>query len=82
MKIPGLSFSIQRAVGISGVKQTIARKINVPTTKHGRMRKLGSVTTDLLSGRDCVKSAGDIVKLTVVNALMDHVPLPKTLKLF
>lgn len=41
MKIPGLSFSLKRAVGISGLKTKIARKVGIPTTKQGVERKIG-----------------------------------------
>lgn len=41
MKIPGLSFSLKRAVGITAVKQKIARKTGIPTTKQGLERKVG-----------------------------------------
>ncbi|MGD0279695.1 MAG: hypothetical protein ABSC11_10355 [Smithella sp.] len=37
----GISFSWKRAVGISGLKNKISRKIGVPLTKQGRQRKLG-----------------------------------------
>lgn len=37
----GLSFSLKRAVGISGLKTKIARKTGLPTTKQGLERKLG-----------------------------------------
>lgn len=40
-KIPGLSFSLKRAVGISGLKTKVARKVGVPTTKQGLERKVG-----------------------------------------
>lgn len=43
MKIPGLSFSWKRAVGITKVKQKVARKTGIPTTKHGLQRKVGSI---------------------------------------
>ena len=42
MKIPGLSFSLKRAVGVSAVKQKIAKKTGIPTTKQGLERKIGS----------------------------------------
>lgn len=42
MKIPGLSFSWKRAVGISQLKQKIARKTGIPTTKAGIQRKIGA----------------------------------------
>ena len=41
MKIPGLSFSLKRAVGISGLKTKVARKTGIPTTKQGAERKIG-----------------------------------------
>lgn len=41
MRIPGMSFSWKRAVGITGAKQRLARATGIPTTKQGRQRKLG-----------------------------------------
>lgn len=41
-KIPGLSYSWKRAIGISGARQRIARRTGIPTTKAGLERKLGS----------------------------------------
>ncbi len=41
MKIPGLTFSWKRAVGITKVKQNIARATGIPTTKQGIERKVG-----------------------------------------
>ena len=41
MKIPGLSFSLKRAIGVSGLKSKVAHKIGVPTTKQGLERKIG-----------------------------------------
>ncbi len=35
-------FSLKRAVGISSVKQKIARTTGIPTTKAGRKRKVAS----------------------------------------
>jgi len=37
----GLSFSLKRATGISGVKQSFAQRTNIPTTKGGLERKIG-----------------------------------------
>ena len=37
----GLSFSWKRAVGISGLRNRIARKTGVPTTVSGIERKVG-----------------------------------------
>lgn len=39
--IKGLSFSLKRAVGISGIKQSIASKTGIPTTQSGLERKIG-----------------------------------------
>jgi hypothetical protein len=41
MKIPGVTFSLKRALGITQVKQQIARKTGIPTTKAGLERKIG-----------------------------------------
>lgn len=42
MKIPGLSFSWKRALGVTQVKQQISRKIGIPMTKSGLERKVGN----------------------------------------
>ncbi|MDD7083103.1 MAG: hypothetical protein PUI22_04595 [Bacteroidales bacterium] len=41
MKIPGLSFSLKRAIGVTKIKQRIARKTGIPTTRQGLERKIG-----------------------------------------
>ena len=41
MKIPGLSFSLKRAIGVTKIKQSIARKTGIPTTRQGLERKIG-----------------------------------------
>lgn len=41
MKIPGVSFSLKRAIGITQIKQKIARKTGIPTSKSGLERKIG-----------------------------------------
>jgi hypothetical protein len=41
MRKYGLSFSWKRALGISGMRQSFARKTGVPTTKYGLERKIG-----------------------------------------
>jgi hypothetical protein len=41
-KTYGFSFSWKRALGISGAKQSFARRNGVPTTKQGLERKIGS----------------------------------------
>lgn len=40
--IPGLSFSIKRALGITQAKQKIARETGVPMSKAGLERKIGN----------------------------------------
>lgn len=47
----GLSFSLKRAVGISGLKTKVARKTGIPTTKLGLERKIGGFVLSVLTGR-------------------------------
>ncbi len=47
-KIPGVTFSWKRALGITKVKQQIARETGIPTTKQGLERKMGATILDLL----------------------------------
>ena len=48
----GLTFSLKRAVGISGLKNKIARKTGIPTTRQGLERKVGhSVLSAFTGGR-------------------------------
>lgn len=51
MKIPGLSFSLKRAIGITGMKQKISKKTNIPTTKQGLERKVGDAVISLFTGK-------------------------------
>ena len=51
MKIPGLSFSLKRAVGITAAKQKVARKTGIPTTKQGLERKVGRMVLGTLFGK-------------------------------
>lgn len=41
IRIPGVSFSLSRALGIDKVKRQIARETGMPTTKSGLERKIG-----------------------------------------
>ena len=41
--IPGVSFSLKRALGISKAKTKIAKATGIPTTKAGRQKKLGKL---------------------------------------
>lgn len=45
-KIPGVSFSLSRALGIDKVKRKIARETGIPTTKSGLERKIGRMIID------------------------------------
>jgi hypothetical protein len=49
--IPGLSFSLKRALGITQVKQKIARETGIPTSKAGLERKIGNVILKTLFGK-------------------------------
>lgn len=51
MKIPGLSFSWKRAVGITAAKQKISRSTGIPLTKGGLERKIGSMVINLMTGK-------------------------------
>ena len=51
MKIPGLSFSIKRAIGITGAKTKVARKVGIPTTKQGLQRKIGGAIMNAVFGK-------------------------------
>lgn len=50
MKIPGLSFSWKRAVGITGLKQRVAHATGIPTTRQGVERKIGAMITSAILG--------------------------------
>lgn len=45
----GFSFSWKRAVGISGAKQSLARKTGLPTTQQGFERKVGASILSLFA---------------------------------
>ena len=42
MKIPGLSFSWKRALGVTHLKREFTKATGIPTTKSGVERKIGS----------------------------------------
>ena len=50
--IKGLSFSLKRAVGISGLKSKIAHKIGIPTKKQGLERKIGAGILSVVIGKE------------------------------
>ena len=47
----GFFFSWKRLLGITGVKQSFARKTGVPTSKTGRERKLGALILKIIFGK-------------------------------
>ena len=49
--IPGLSFSLKRALGITQIKQKVARETGIPTSKAGLERKIGKTILSLLTGK-------------------------------
>jgi hypothetical protein len=51
MKIPGVTFSWKRALGVTQAKQQIARKTGIPTTKAGLERKIGNMVIKSIFGK-------------------------------
>lgn len=49
--IPGLSFSLKRAFGITQAKQKLSRTTGVPMSKVGIERKIGKIIMDVLLGK-------------------------------
>lgn len=64
-KIPGLSFSWKRALGITNAKRKIAKYTGIPTTKSGRQRKIGRIIT----GGGCLiyVIGGIIISIGIIN---------------
>ena len=50
-KIPGVSFSLKRALGITQVKQKFARETGIPTSKAGLERKVGQMVLNAIFGK-------------------------------
>ena len=48
IKIPGVSFSWKRALGITKLKQQISRKTGIPISKSGVERKIGKTILDII----------------------------------
>ncbi len=48
IKIPGVSFSWKRALGITQLKQKISRKTGIPMSKREVERKIGKTILDIL----------------------------------
>lgn len=51
MKIPGLSFSWKRALGVTQAKQKFASQTGIPTTRTGLERKVGKIILKMLFGK-------------------------------
>ena len=49
--IPGLSYSLKRAVGVTKLKQKVARATGIPTTKQGLERKIGGAILKGILGK-------------------------------
>jgi len=49
--IPGLSFSLKRALGITQAKRDFTNSTGIPTTKVGIERKIGSTIIKVLFGK-------------------------------
>ena len=47
----GFSFSWKRLLGISGFRNSIAKKTGIPTTKQGVERKLGRSLIKMIFGK-------------------------------
>ena len=51
MKIPGVSFSLKRALGKTKMKQKFARETGIPTSKAGLERKIGNTIIKAILGK-------------------------------
>ena len=51
MKIPGLSFSWKRALGVSKMKRDFAHATGIPTTRNGIERKIGNAIINTVFGK-------------------------------
>ncbi len=51
MKIPGLSFSWKRAVGITKMKRDFAKATGIPTSRAGLERKIGKAIINSIIGK-------------------------------
>lgn len=49
-KLPGLSFSLKRAIGITSVKRKFTKATGIPTTRSGVERKIGGAIVNWILG--------------------------------
>ena len=70
--IPGLSFSAKRAVGITKVKQKVARSTGIPTTARGRDLKAGRAAQNLITGGGGgrIKAATTLTAMKIVDGFL------------
>jgi hypothetical protein len=50
MKIPGVSFSLKRALGITKLKRQFTKGTGIPTTRTGVEQKVGRAVINLILG--------------------------------
>lgn len=50
-KIPGLSFSWKRALGVTAIKRSFTKATGIPTTKSGIERKIGNAIVKAVLGK-------------------------------
>ena len=51
IKIPGVIFSLKRALGLTKLKQKISRQTGIPMSESGMERKLGRLLLDKIFKR-------------------------------
>lgn len=51
LMISGVSFSLNRALGITQAKQKLARETGIPTSKAGLERKIGKKVLNAIFGK-------------------------------
>jgi hypothetical protein len=49
--LPGLTFSLKRAIGLSAAQGRLSRRIGIPISQSGRERKLGRLVWQLFFPR-------------------------------
>lgn len=69
----GFSFSWKRLLGVTSVKQKIARQTGIPTTKQGIERKIGSIILNLLFNKKCtkMKTLNELKKELLADGVID-----------
>lgn len=73
MKIPGLSFSWKRAIGVSKLKRDFAKATGIPMSKAGIERKIGKMVIKTLFGKWWLLAgvyfgmSFDIIQISIIN---------------